>query len=298
MTAGSVKSEKFALRLLFARLMLKNYPLSRGRNLLTKILLFRFHKWPDQGSFDFRFGRFEDVPLGPWPLGYRELFLYGVMEQAEVSVWKRILRPGDVVIDAGANLGYWSLVASRMVGRNGRVYAFEPVMSTFEKLKQNLKASDALNVICYQLALADKCGDAYIAIAKDDPIKGWSTLGKRADVVLAEDERFLCSLVRLDDVFSDSSLRLLKLDIEGAELLALRGAQRTIKRLKPIISFEWNREATKGFGYEPEEILYFLSTFGYSFWLASRKGEFVPFSDLSRDRQWTPMIWALSKEHY
>lgn len=284
-------------RLRLASWILRRYAFRKGSIRLTLLLLAGFSEWPETASFQFRFGRFVDAPMEPWPYGYRELFLSGIMESTEISIWKQVLKNGDIVVDGGANFGYWSLVAAWFVGRSGLVHAFEPVPSTCEKLQANLRASGVERVITHQVALSDHNGQSSINVAVDDPISGGSSLMPYDGMPLTK--QVVCDLVALDSVLDERPIRLLKLDVEGAELSALRGARRLLNcNKKPVITFEWNRRTARSFGYEPQAVQEFVEGYGYSLFLATKEG-LVPFREPRRENldEWIPMVWALTQDH-
>ena len=117
------------------------WPLERGRTRIRRMLEMIYPHWPSSGSFAFRFGRFSEVSLNVSPQGYRELFLWGEMDHIETLAWCQVLRKGDVVIDGGANMGYYTLVAAGLVGKNGHVHSFEPIPATALALRANILVS-------------------------------------------------------------------------------------------------------------------------------------------------------------
>ena len=127
-------------QLRLARLVVGRWPFPRGRRWIRRVMLRGLEPVLQQAraSFDFRFGRLVDASLRPWPHGYLDLYLHGVFESGEVALWQAVLRPGDAVVDGGANIGYWSLVASRLVGARGLVLAYEPSPETQARLQANL----------------------------------------------------------------------------------------------------------------------------------------------------------------
>jgi FkbM family methyltransferase len=284
-------------RFLLAHYLIQLWPFLRGRGLLVKPFLYKLDRWPENAwaSFRFRFGRFVDAPIAAWPRGYRDLFLYGVIEPYEVAMWYRVLKSGANVVDGGANWGYWSLVASTLVGKSGQVYAFEPVPDTSKSLRENLRASQANNVIVHQAALAEKDGTIHINLVTDDPIGGQSSIGMPGD--RRAKEMIECKQVALDEVIQEKPVHLIKLDIEGGELAALKGSINILQRTeKPIITFEWNRVTATALGYQPEAIQEYLSRYDYRFFLATKSG-LIPFKERTNYVQWSPMVWALTKAH-
>ncbi len=292
------KTNIIPFRVNLARQLIRYWPFDRGSGRLARILLSGGVNWPKIASFRFRYGMFVDTPISPWPQGYRELLIYGEMEAVEVELWRRVLKAGDNVVDGGANYGYWSLVASHLVGKQATVHSFEPVPSTYASLQANIAASGATNVRTYPMALADKAGKCAMHLVENDSVGGWSSLrqlavGKSRGSVEAK------SIV-LSQLLHNEPVRLIKLDIEGGELAALKGATLILEReQKPVITFEWNRTTSSAFGYTPEAIGDFLHTFGYALFIHSRKG-LIPFNvkaPKSFEPGWTPMVWALTAKH-
>lgn len=214
---------------------------------------------PDRATFGFDFGTFVDTPLAGWPNGYRELFLHGSMDHKELGTWRALLRRGDAVVDGGANYGYWTLVASKFTGPEGRIFSFEANPNTASRLSANISASGCRNVHVYSLALGAEEGTAEIHAAADNPIAGHASLHRHEGWGWSDSVRV--QLTPLDHVaIKDNwpSVRLIKLDIEGAELSALQGMRQILVRDKPYLTIEWNVSAAAGFGYHPRETVAFL----------------------------------------
>lgn len=286
---------KVKLHLRISKFILSVWPFKRGKQKILNFLLHNFNDWPDKATFTFKYGTFVNAPFGPWPKGYRELFLFQEIEPNEVRIWSKILRKGYNVVDGGANWGYFSLLASKKIGSNGNVFSFEPVPITQKALKKNIIASKVKNIQIFQAALSDKSGNALINLVLEDPIKGNSSLGELKGY--ANYDKIECKLMTLDEVFPNMQIHLIKLDIEGGELNALRGAINILRRIeKPVITFEWNRLTSLAFGYDPEDILLFLKEFDYDFFTAGVNG-LNHFKPPVQDSQIIPMVWALSKSH-
>lgn len=282
-------------RIRLARQLIQLWPFDRGRWRISRIVLPKGIEWPKTASFRFRYGVFVNTPISPWPKGYRELFLDGVLEWWEVRIWHRVLKSGDNVVDGGANYGYWSLVASCIVGKDGTVHAFEPVPSTYDSLQQNIRASRANNVRAYRMALSGQAGKCTIKLSENDPIGGQSSLRNRTDCQHSGSVEV--QLITLAEMLYNIPIRLIKLDVEGGELEALKGATHILSGdNKPVVTFEWNRTTAAAFGYKPEIIGEFLGNLGYSLFLASPHG-LIPFADRTNDLGWIPMVWALTAQH-
>ena len=92
---------------------------------------------------------------------------YGEYSEAEPALWRKLVKPGDTVLDIGANIGALTLPLSDMVGPTGRVFAFEPHPQNFMLLKQN--CSGRSNIRCWDVALGADTGDAWIPRLRDLP---------------------------------------------------------------------------------------------------------------------------------
>jgi FkbM family methyltransferase len=148
------------------------------------------------------------------------------------------LCPGDRFVDAGANIGFYSLRAARLVGPTGAVFAIEMMPGTAATLRANVAASGARNVTVIERALTDEDGRTLEANA--DPGK----LGQASIALAAGGERSLrvkVETARLDTLLPDGRIALMKMDLEGAEYGALLGAKGLLGRLDALI-YESNGE--------------------------------------------------------
>ena len=143
----------------------------------------------------------------------------GYFEPFETAVMESAIKPGDVVLDIGANIGYYTLIFAKLVGEQGKVYAFEPDPSNFALLKKNVRANGYRNVICVPKAVSDVAGPLSLFLCPDN--KGdhriYSSEDTRATVGI--------EALRLDDYFADYEgvINFVKMDIQGSESRALRG---------------------------------------------------------------------------
>ena len=155
-------------------------------------------------------------------------------EQGIHDALERLLRPGDVFVDAGANVGFYTLLASRLVGPTGRVLAIEMMPATADILRQHVAINDCTNVELVEKALSDRTGDTIMAKVPAGK-HGQATV---ADFAHAYDsfEEHEVQTTTLDEVCGGRDrIALLKLDLEGAELHALAGARSTLERTDRVI---------------------------------------------------------------
>ena len=155
----------------------------------------------------------------------------GVYEQGTVSVLQDFLRSGDTFVDVGANIGWLSLVAANKVGNQGQVYAFEPVPSTFEILTSNKELNQFSQITLNQFALGNK--EEILTIYPEKENRGG------ASILNHQSENGIQIEVRiLDKLKLESTINVIKIDVEGFELDVLKGAINTIKKDKPNLIIE------------------------------------------------------------
>ncbi|MDV3349876.1 FkbM family methyltransferase [Leptothoe sp. LEGE 181152] len=188
----------------------------------------------------------------------RQIYFHGVYEPIESYLFTRLLEPGMTVIDAGANIGQYSLLASGIVGKMGKVHSFEPIDQTFSILENNILKNNISNVILHQCGLWDSDSSVSLGLSPEmsDNIGSYS-IGVY-DGCLKSDVR----VVALDEYRQEasiSSVDFIKMDIEGAEYNALLGMQKTVEENQPIFLIEINLKALNRLKTSPRKILdYFL----------------------------------------
>ena len=218
-----------------------------------------------------------------------QIFWYGYYSRDILLVLRSLLRPGMVVIDAGANIGEITLVAAKLVGASGNVYAFEPLPEIAGELSKNVHLNDFTQVSIQKKGLSDEPGEKDIFRASSDfddgsKHEGLATLypsEKRAT------KAGKISLVTLDDFCEQvdiKHLNLIKMDIEGAELPALRGGMKTLRRFMPYLIIEVQQETASQAGYNAADILALLQPIGYRFDVIGRKGRLYPVGATSLSR--------------
>jgi FkbM family methyltransferase len=148
-------------------------------------------------------------------------------DELTTKIFKAVVREGDVVLDLGANLGYYSLLASRLVGTKGKVYSFEPEPRNYRLLCRNLELNGIRNVTALQKAVSDKTEKVKLHISNKD--SGAHTIRDTEDS--GEYEDFIeIEAVKLDEYFLDKSRRVnvIKMDVEGYEPKAFIGLTKIV----------------------------------------------------------------------
>jgi FkbM family methyltransferase len=169
----------------------------------------------------------------------RELYIYGKREHfsTELMVSRTLIKPGDVVVDIGANIGYYALLEARIVGPSGQVLAIEPVAANHAILRQNIAANRFENIRTYNLAVGDYNGIGQMLLSDHS---NWSRL-TQASIPDATRGHQDVEVVTLDAFLVDKPRpALVRMDVEGYELNILRGMQETMAQAGPKIFVEFH----------------------------------------------------------
>jgi len=200
------------------------------------------------------------------------IFWRGAHDWAPIFVLEKLIKEGDTIIDIGANQGEYALWAARKTGKTGQVHAFEPLTSIYSQLKENIRLNRALPIIPHQTGLSDKPGKLKL-YSHDNYNEGVNTLfpdPARQSKVLEEIE--LSTLDHEVERIGLKKIDLIKIDVEGAELMVLNGGRATLKKHLPILFLEFNEKAFLIAGYSSTDILSLLEELGYSFYKIGLRG--------------------------
>ncbi|MGD9535839.1 MAG: FkbM family methyltransferase [Alphaproteobacteria bacterium] len=174
----------------------------------------------------------------------RSLDLYGEYGEKEWMVLGQLVRPGDVAVEAGANLGSHTVPLARKVGPKGAVHAFEPQRVVFQIMCANVVINELTNVHAYNAAVGERAGSIEVppvAYDKGNNFGGLSLDGvSNAKIVPGVSGETVP--VMTIDALKLERLKLLKIDVEGMERAVLLGARETIARCRPFLYFEADRE--------------------------------------------------------
>lgn len=187
------------------------------------------------------------------------LSIYGIYEEFETKLIKKQIKQGDIVLDIGANIGYYTLIFAKLVGKNGKVYAFEPDPTNFAILKKNVEINGYKNIILINKAVSDKTGKLKLYLCNDN---------KGSHSIYPCDNRKFVEIdsIKLDDFFSNynGKIDFIKMDIEGAEYSAVKGMSNLLRKNEEIkIISEFAPMNLKRSGIEPEEYLKLLHNYGF-----------------------------------
>ncbi len=195
----------------------------------------------------------------------RAVIRRGHWEPHQTRAFKSFIRPGDFVIDAGANFGHYALTAATLVGRDGLVIAFEPHPATFKLLEANAALLEHRNVVAERAGLGAERGSAAMTIDLANP-GGHSLLEGN---VWERGETIVVPVRTIDDYLESSGLAerriaLIKIDVQGYEAKVIAGAARAISRHRPVVFCEITPEALRQAGDSPRWLLDFFEARGYA----------------------------------
>lgn len=267
-----------------ARAYLTHFPIERGKWRIWSMLYGRLRqvRFP-AGLYTLKHGL--AMHLDPEQYIDQHCYYWGSWEPDETRVVVRLLRPGDTVVDVGANAGYFTLLAANLVGPTGRVFAFEPVPPTIEKLERNVAASGTSCVTICPYAAAGARSAVKISRRGVGHVSGQNTMRPDANA----DDFWTVDTVRIDDLVpADAPVRLIKLDAEGAELLALQGATAILRgKDGPYLLCEVTDAYLRELGGSAQALWDLLGEHGYRHIYDCHRGRLtpVPSSSLTSESQ-------------
>ena len=214
------------------------------------------------------------------------------IEEYETELFKKAVKEGMVVVDVGANIGYYTLIAARLVGKNGFVYAFEPEPSSYNLLYKNIKENSYTNIVSVRKAISNK----------EERTKFWfnkfaSPCSSLSEANLSEksrnrfskkDEFIEIDAITLDNFFEkvvkSKKIDVIKIDVQGAEGLVLEGAEEILKSNNSLKIFtEIWPDGLKSLGTDPYELLKKMEGYGFEIRLINERRqalEHIEITDL------------------
>lgn len=190
----------------------------------------------------------------------------GMWERGETAFVKTTLKAGMHVVDIGANLGWFTVHMSRLVGAGGSVVAFEPRRDLHRQLERTVKENGLTNVTLHQLALGEKNGEGLLRWDMRDDNPGSTHLAPGVKEDDHDPERYSFQQTRIVALDSLATCRIdfIKIDVEGAEKLAFDGASRILTQDRPVMLVELApRLLRQVSGIEINEYLSYLNDKGY-----------------------------------
>lgn len=196
--------------------------------------------------------------------------------ELDVAVFEHFIQSNNCVFDIGANIGMFSVLAARLVGENGRVYAFEPTYKTFGCLLENITLNKVNNVFPVLGAVSNGNGSVFLHDHEYSKEQNYIDINS-ADGLRVQTYRLDTYLKNI----TEQKINFLKIDVEGAELLVLRSLGDRLKDIETVY-VEYVSENYSAFGYTKEDIVQFLSDAEFGLYYVSLSGDelkLVPFNE-------------------
>ncbi len=244
----------------------RNLPLP-GR-IVRRLIKFldKYIKYPDTPT----------ISTAHWGMGqyeitnYREysqqsIYFLGYYELRESKLLRRLLRPGDIFVDIGANLGWFTVLACKQIGDKGKVFAFEPSASVWTKLNRSIEINNLRNVKPENLALSDETGTVLLsgAIPENSGLSSIVRTNQQSLITAGEQ----VPVIKFDDYWKrelNQKVRLIKIDVEGAEVKVLDGMRSILQnRLCDYLIVEISDDRLRCLGMSASWALNFLRGCGY-----------------------------------
>jgi len=180
--------------------------------------------------------------------------IYGNSEERNMSYLKKIVMPGQIVVDVGANIGIYSVVLAKWVGKQGHVFAFEPAPDNIKLLRKTIKLNQFDNITITQKAISNKPGIASFYLVDGISSHSLMDYGKSIDKIDVEVET-------LDNFFQDyeKPIDFIKIDAEGYDFKVILGMQNIISKTQNLSLFvEFDPKRLIKIGDSPQDLLRFM----------------------------------------
>lgn len=195
------------------------------------------------------------------------MFVWGDIERNATECFKGLLKPGMVFVDIGANIGYYSLMASKLVGSRGKVFSFEPWSRNRAILEENIKLNNLSNISVIPKALSNEAGNnVKIYLPKDDNC-GMPSLKKLNEENFTDDFELTSTITFQDflNTFKQGRIDVIKIDVEGSELNVLKGMSASLadENFSPVILMELIEFTLSKFSTSVKDVIDYLAGFGF-----------------------------------
>ena len=198
-----------------------------------------------------------------------------IHESATTELFKKYVAKGNTVVDLGANIGYFTLLAAKLAGSNGKVYAFEPEPENYRYLSKNIKINNYSHVQAFQQAVSNLCGQIKLYVCDYDT--GHHTIKQKEGLEAYSRGRKIkeksidIKTITLDSFFKgkDDNVDIIKMDVEGAEALALEGMDAVLRKNKGLKMFvEFFPLLIEKMGNDPREFIRkLMQDYGFSIYI-------------------------------
>ncbi|PKO33490.1 MAG: FkbM family methyltransferase [Betaproteobacteria bacterium HGW-Betaproteobacteria-7] len=224
------------------------------------------------------------------------LMNFGHYEPDETALLKAIVQPNWTILDIGANCGWYALSLAKHCP-SAQIHGFEPIPSTYEILKHNIRHNGLNNIAAHQLALSNQ--EKTVEFFHTPSCSGATSLALAGQpTTVAPLEKVSAISTTLDTFCAQHGLapQLIKCDVEGAELMVIQGGERTISVHKPVILVELLRKWSEKFGYHPNDVIALLGKHGYRAFKLRADG-LAPSPNIDEETQETNFIFLHEQQH-
>ena len=192
----------------------------------------------------------------------QQVYFLGDYEKPEIDYISQYLKPGNVFVDIGANIGLFSLNASKIVGDKGKVISFEAFSSNYRQFKNNIEINNFKNIISENKAISNQNSTVEILYNEGD-----HNIGMASSFLKHFTSKEIVESITLDDYASNNSIEkidLIKIDIEGGEYNAILGMTKILSDSKPQVLIEINHQTLQDSGRSEKEIIDLFNQFNYN----------------------------------
>lgn len=226
--------------------------------------------------------------------GQRLVYLSGMREEQVTNLFCQLVTKygntsqGATIVDVGAYIGYYTVIASKLVGEKGKVLAFEPAPDNFSLLRKTVDVNRLENVTLYQKAVSDKIGKIDFWLSSDPATH---SLGNAINGFFIKNHRQTGEIIEVDTITLDEIIRekelpcenlIVKIDVEGAELKALQGMQKTLIDGKNLhLICEVHEQKFPTFGYTPRDFFQYLHKYQLDLYLIGE--QLIPIEESPPD---------------
>ncbi|MFH1457235.1 MAG: FkbM family methyltransferase [Patescibacteria group bacterium] len=271
-----------------ANFILHPYKYCRRKKVNSKLK--KYNKYKENNSvvkFDF----VNNVNISMYPQGQVPEYLFTRnFENETINMLIKYLRSGMNIIDIGANVGLYSIIAGKIIGTKGKIWAFEPSSDTIEKFKKNVILNKLENIKIEKCALGDEDDQMIELVLEQGFGDGHRYLNKdfKKNKNIQEHEKI--KVIKLDTYFKDrekEKIDLVKIDVEGSELHVLKGAHEIIKNnANIVIIFEHAPDTFSRYGYFSKDVMDYLNNLGLkTYFFSKKKNKWIQCEELGN-------LWA------
>jgi len=212
----------------------------------------------------------------------------GLYDYDDMNFLVRYLRPEDCFLDIGANIGVYSLLAASKI-KTGSIYAFEALPKNYQRLQENIALNQISNIQIYQVAISDQVGEICLNLAEGDSMPFITEETNQKTIKVSTN-----TLDNLLDQEVINNLTLAKMDIEGAELLAFKGATSILAQNHPYVWILEINDSVQHFGHQKQDVVNFLKQYGYSIYQYS--AETNQLNQISLEKQTGNNVLAIHQD--